>query len=82
MPEPKMVDEERIVTEQVGGFLRVREWRYRVSLDMVVIRTQVFCTKRMELCTHQISDDENRILELLGGCEWGKSFDRADGPSW
>jgi hypothetical protein len=39
MTEPKIVDEERIVTEQVGRFLRVRERCYRVSLEMAVVIT-------------------------------------------
>ena len=31
--------------------------------------------------THQVSNDENRVLELLRGVERGKLFNGTDGPS-
>ena len=66
-----------VVTKYRGGIPRIRKRRDGVSLRIAVVRPMNYLGVRW---TDGVSDEENRMRELLGDV-WGKPFDRSDGPS-
>lgn len=77
--ETKLLDQESVVTKQVGGPLRARERGDRIGLG-----NNARPRSAMELidwgCTNRVSDDQNRVFEFRR-CVRGKPLNRADGPS-
>lgn len=80
MAEPELFEQEGIVTEEVCGLLRIHERSNRVNLGIVMIRLQENPESMVVGFTHGVSDEENRIHELLRAV-WGESFDRPSRPS-
>ena len=75
--EAELFEQESIVAEQVGSLLCVHKWRGRVGLEIPIAFFRIGEIPKVR-CTYAISDDKNRVLELLRAVR-GELLDGTDG---